>query len=164
MDSVNNLLLDESIRHQIALQGYSAGVVRRIMAVLNRSDKRLAAELAVLLESMSPTTFQMERLESLLSSVRSLSTAAYNQMGKDLSAELREFVAYEVSYQHQMLVSHVPVAVHVAAVSAKSVYASCAGPAVSRRTAQERVERSRCAEVQEGAPVDRAGLCRGQDY
>ena len=45
-------------------------------------------------------------------------------MGKDLSAELREFVAYEVSYQHQMLVSHVPVAVHVAAVSAESVYAA----------------------------------------
>ena len=45
-------------------------------------------------------------------------------MGKDLSAELREFVAYEVSYQHQMLVSHVPVVVHVAAVSAESVYAA----------------------------------------
>lgn len=124
MESVNDLLQDESIRHQVALQGYSTGVVQRIMAVLNRSDARLAAELAQLLESMSPTTFKMERLESLLSSVRSLSTAAYDQMGKALSDELREFVAYEVSYQHQMLVSHVPVAVHVAAVSAESVYAA----------------------------------------
>lgn len=123
-ESVNDLLLSESIRHQVALQGYGAGVVQRIMAVLNRSDARLAAELAVLLEGMTPTTFQMERLESLLTSVRSLSTAAYDQMGKALTDELREFVAYEVSYQHQMLVSHVPVAVHVAAVSAESVYAA----------------------------------------
>lgn len=124
MESVNDLLQDESIRHQVALQGYSTGVVQRIMAVLNRSDARLSAELATLLEGMTPTTFQMERLESLLTSVRSLSTATYDQMGKALSDELREFVAYEVSYQHQMLVSHVPVFMHVAAVSAESVYAA----------------------------------------
>ena len=124
MPSINDLLQDESIRHQVALQGYSTGVVQRIMAVLNRSDARLAAELAVLLEGMTSTTFQMERLESLLTSVRSLSSAAYDQIGKALTDELREFVAYEVSYQHQMLVSHVPVAVHVAAVSAESVYAA----------------------------------------
>lgn len=124
MASINDLLQDEAIRHQVALQGYTTGVLHRILAVLNRSDKRLAAELTVALESMSPTLFSMERLESLLSSVRVMSAQVYREMGAEMTKELEAFVPYELSYQHQMLVSHVPVGVHVAAVSAPQVYAA----------------------------------------
>lgn len=124
MDSVNDLLLQEHIRHQVDLQGYTTNVLSRILAVLNRSDKRLAAELAVALESMDATMFSMERLESLLTSIRSLSAAVYAEMGLELTKELKEFVAYEVAYQQQMLVSHLPVSVHVASVSAEAVYAA----------------------------------------
>lgn len=124
MESVNDLLQDESIRHQVALQGYTTNVLHRLLAVLNRSDKRLMAELAEKLADFDPTLFSMERLESLLTSVRSLSAATYAELGQELTKELREFVGYEVSYQHQMLTEHLPVAVHVAAVSAEQVYAA----------------------------------------
>lgn len=124
MPSINDLLQDESIRHQVALQGYTTNVLHRLLAVLNRSDKRLMAELAVKLADFDPTLFSMERLESLLTSVRSLSAATYAELGEELTKELREFVAYELSYQHQMLTEHLPVAVHVAAVSAEQVYAA----------------------------------------
>lgn len=124
MDSVNDLLLQEHIRHQVDLQGYATGVLHRLLAVLNRSDERLMAELTVKLADFDPTLFSMERLESLLTSVRSLSAAIYAELGEELTKELRDFVAYEVSYQHQMLVEHLPVAVHVAAVSAEQVYAA----------------------------------------
>nr|DAE39878.1 MAG TPA: minor capsid protein [Caudoviricetes sp.] len=124
MESVNDLLLAESIRHQVDLQGYSGGVLSRLLAVLNRSDARLRAELLAKLESMDATTFSMERLESLLTSVRSMSAATYQELGYELNKELSEFVAYEVSYQQQMLVQHLPIGVHVAAVSAEQVYAA----------------------------------------
>lgn len=124
MESVNDLLQAESIRHQVALQGYTTNVLHRLLAVLNRSDKRLMAELAVKLADFDPTLFSMERLESLLTSVRAMSAATYAELGQELTKELREFVGYEVSYQHQMLTEHLPVAVHVAAVSAEQVYAA----------------------------------------
>lgn len=124
MVSVNTLLQDESIRHQVELQRYEAGVVARMLAVLDRADKRIAAELAVALQEIDPSLFKMERLESLLTSIRELSKAAYEQIGKDMREELKEFNAYELSYQHQVLVEHLPAVVHVATVNANQVYAA----------------------------------------
>ena len=120
--SVNDLLQLESIRHQVELQRYEAGVVARMIAVLDRADKRIAAELAVALQEIDPSLFKMERLESLLTSIRELSKAAHEQIGKDMRDELKEFNAYELSYQHQALVTHLPAVVHVASVSANQVY------------------------------------------
>lgn len=126
MASVNDEILSESIRHQVALQGYTNNVLNRILAILNRADARLAAELHVALEGMTATTFTMERLESLLysSGILRESLATYNEMGAKLGDDLREFMAYELSYQHQMLVSHLPVQVHVATVTAETAYAA----------------------------------------
>lgn len=124
MVSVNELLADEATRHAVALQKYSNSVVQRIMAVLNRSDGRLFAELTERLERMDPASFSIERLESMLTSVRTLNTQAYNQVERELTEQLREFVAYEASYQQQMLVAHVPAVVSVAAVDVGAVYAA----------------------------------------
>lgn len=124
MVSVNDLILSEAIRHMEALQRYDNGVVARIIALLNRSDRRLMAELAARLENMDAGSFTMQRLESLLTSIWSLNSEAYAQIGRELTEELKQFVPYEVSYQEQMLKTHVPVGVHVAAVSAEQVYAA----------------------------------------
>lgn len=124
MESVNDLIQSESIRHAIDLQKYSNATVARIIAVLNRSDKRLFAELTERLQTMDPASFSIERLESMLTSVRSLNTQAYAEVERELTQTLKDFTAYEVSYQRQMLVSMVPVQVSVAVVSAEAVYAA----------------------------------------
>lgn len=124
MPSVNELLADESVRHQVALQKYSNGVVQRIISVLNRADRRMFAELTERLERMDPTSFSIERLESMLTSVNSLNRQAYAQVERELTQELKDFVAYESSYQAQMLIAHVPAQVSVAAVSAEVAYAA----------------------------------------
>ena len=124
MASVNTWILEESIRHQADLAGYSNTVVRRIIAVLNRSDARLYVQLTAALERMDSVSFTPERLESLLVSVRNLNRAAYTAVGDTLCAELQDFVGYESAYQHMMLVSALPVRVHVGAVSASQVYAA----------------------------------------
>lgn len=124
MESVNDLLAGEALRHAVALQKYGNSLVHRMIAVLNRADSRIFAELAERLERMSPATFSIERLESMLTSVRSLNTQAYAEVDRQLTIELRDFVAYEASYQAQMLIAHVPLQVSVAAVSAEQVYAA----------------------------------------
>jgi len=122
--SVNELLEGESMRHQVALQKYSNNVVSRIIATLNRADRRLFAELTERLERMDPASFSIERLEAMLTSVTSLNRQAYAAVDRELTAELKEFTAYEAAYQSQMLIAHVPVQVSVAAVSVDAAYAA----------------------------------------
>lgn len=124
MTSANELLLDSAIQHQIDLAKYETSIVRRMVAVLNRSDSRLFAELSARLETMDAASFSIERLESMLGSVRAINAQAYAQVGQDLRQELRDFVEYEASYQRQALASVVPVEVHVAAVSVAQTYAA----------------------------------------
>lgn len=124
MPSLNELIESESIRHQVALAGYSNDVVSKIIAVLNRSDATLFSELTTALQSTSASAFSIERLESLLSSVRSANAAAYQQTGQAMLTGLHDFADYEVSYQGQLLRAAMPLAVHVAAVSVEQVYAA----------------------------------------
>ncbi len=122
MASVNELIADQALSHAVDLQQYSNSVVQRIMRVLNRSDDRLYAELQQALERLDPARFTVERLESMLYSVRSVNREAYTQVGQELTAELRSFVEYEAAYQRSALVSVLPVQVSVAAISAEVVY------------------------------------------
>lgn len=124
MPSVNDLLLDSAIQHQIDLGRYETNIVRRMVAILNRTDARLFAELTARLETMDAASFSIERLESMLGSVRAINAQAYAQVGQELRQELRDFVEYEASYQRQVLTSVLPVEVHVAAVSVEQVYAA----------------------------------------
>lgn len=121
---LSELLLDESIRHQIALAKYTNGSVARIIAVLNRSDARLAESLMTAISQLDSTSFSVQRLQSLLGSVRAINSEAYNLVSRALTDELKNFAEYETSYLSQMLDSYTPVAVHVAAIDAGTVYAA----------------------------------------
>lgn len=120
--SANDMLMDEAIRHQIDLARYSNGLVRRMVAILNRADARLFAELTAALFRLDPESFTVERLESMLGSVRAMNAQAYSQIEQSLRQELRDFVEYESAYQTKALVSVVPVQVHVASVTADTIY------------------------------------------
>lgn len=62
MPTVNAALQDEAIDHAVDLQRYSVDVVRRMIAVLNRSDARLVAQLSEALLRLEATSFTVERL------------------------------------------------------------------------------------------------------
>lgn len=124
MVSLNALIESENIRHQVALAGYSNEAVSKIIAVLNRSDATLFAELTTALQNASASAFSIERLESLLSSVRSANAAAYQQTGQAMLDELFAFADYEAGYQSQVLRAAMPLVVQVAAVSVDQVYAA----------------------------------------
>lgn len=124
MASVNDLIADQALSHAVDMQQYSNNVVRRIVAVLNRSDARLYAELSTVLERVDPSNFSVERLSALLYSARIVNLDAYAQASQALTSELQALVEYEAAYQRQALVSLLPLQVHVAAVSAEQTYAA----------------------------------------
>ena len=124
MKTVNDLLVDESIRHQIQLLKYSNHTVRKMIAVLNRADASLRTALLSAVESANSSTDKIQRLESLLGSVRAMNSQAYSQLGTDIGQALKDFTLYEAAYTTNVLTQFTPVAVSIASISAESVYAA----------------------------------------
>lgn len=128
MPTVNEQLADAAIGHAVDLSRYSNGAVRRIIALLNRTDADLFGQLGVALSQMSPEAFTVEWLEQVLTSVRRLNLSAYQQIERELTTELQALAAYEAQYQHQLFRATLPVQVvnlvGVATVSAETAYAA----------------------------------------
>lgn len=128
MPSTNAKLQDKAIDHAVDLHRYSNGVVRRMVAVLNRSDANIVAQLSVVLGQLDASQFTVERLEALLGSVRALNEAAYQQVLAELQPELRALAEYEAGFQARTLTAAVPdpvlVRFPVASVATEQVYAA----------------------------------------
>lgn len=128
MATVNERLLDSAVDHAIDLQHYSNGVVGKLIALLNRVDSDLFAQMTIALERLPPESFTTERLDQLLYSVRSLNAQAYRAIERELTAELRDFVEYEAGYQYQLFNSAIPqqvvAQVGIAKVNIEQVYAA----------------------------------------
>ena len=120
--AINDKLLDSAIKHQIDLQHYANGVVKRMLVILNKSDAALFAELMAQLDKMTSTSFNVKKLDKLLSATRDLNAAAYADVLAELEKELADFVEYEASYQQQAMSKVLPVQVTIAHISADQAY------------------------------------------
>ncbi|BFT63270.1 hypothetical protein [Pseudomonas moorei] len=128
MPTVNQVLEDEQIAHAVNLEKYKVGVVRRIIALLNRSDADLSAALTAALDRLPAESFTVERLEALLAEVRMINMQAYASVAQELQKDLRELAGYETSWQQELFKRALPepAQVHfpIASVSAEQAYAA----------------------------------------
>lgn len=115
------MLLDEAVRHNIDLVQYSNGVVRRIIAILNRADRDLFAQLTAALERLPPEAYTVERLETMLASVRRLNADAYRQVEQTLTGELLSLASEESEWLAGAYRMAAP-AVQFASVTAETAY------------------------------------------
>lgn len=128
MATVNEILQDEHIAHAVSLEKYKLGVVRRIIAQLNRSDASLSAALTEALERMPAESFTVDRLELLLDEVRAVNAKAYDQVFTALEADLQEFAGYEANWQQTLFQQALPEPVLVrfplVSISSEQAYAA----------------------------------------
>lgn len=128
MPTVNEALQDAAIEHAIDLQRYSAAAVAKIIALLNRADADLAAQLAVALELLEGTPYSTERIAASLASVDDLIRQVYAQMGVELAAELLSLTEFEAAFQVASITNALPTivaeAVSVVAVDVGQAYAA----------------------------------------
>lgn len=164
--SANAQLLDAAISHEVDLRKFSNGVLYRVMAELNRADARLVAALAEALLRLDAQSFTVERLESLLSSVRALNSAAYDAVRVALEAELRGLAEVEAAAQAAQLRAAIPSVVQlrfpIAAVSADQVYAAALSQPFQGRLLREwasSLAESRLRQIREAV---RQGYVDGQ--
>jgi hypothetical protein len=125
---VNEQLADAAVGHAVDLSRYSNGVVRRIIALLNRADADLFGQLGAALSTMTPEAFTVEWLEQMLVSVCRLNLSAYQAIQRELTTELQALAAYEAQYQYSLFRETLPLQVvnlvGVATVSAETAYAA----------------------------------------
>lgn len=127
MPTANEVIADLTVGHQVDLQLYANGVVRRMIALLNRTDADLFAALSEALENAG-TAWSIERLELLLASVRTINAAAYGTLAQALGRELADLAQYEAQFQLGMFRAAIPAevvaSVGVAEVSVPQVYSA----------------------------------------
>lgn len=114
--SVNEDLQRAAVDHSIDIIRYQNGIVRRIIALLNRTDADLFAQLTAALERFPQNAFTVERLEALLTSVRQTNAKAYEVVRNALEVELNQLAAYEVQYQAQLFQNVLPVTLQTAVI------------------------------------------------
>ena len=98
MPTVNEALRDDAIAHAVDMQHYSANVLRRIIALLNRTDADIAAQIAAALDA-GPPGASVQRLDALLDSVRGLNAQAYAAVSDALQREVQSLAGYEAERQ-----------------------------------------------------------------
>lgn len=128
MATVNEKLNSESVAHALFVSRYSTGAAKKMVKILDESDKKLSAALLMALEDLDPDSFTVKRLESLLGDVRKINDAATKGMLDGLLAEINGFAEYESGYQLDLfntiipkdILSHIP----LMGISYEQVYAA----------------------------------------
>lgn len=99
-----------------------------MIAVLNRSDARLMAQLSEALLQLEADSFTVERLEGLLVSLRTINAQAYAQVYEALQEPLQGMATAEAQWQASSLRAALPAPVQavfpVAAVVPEQAYAA----------------------------------------
>jgi hypothetical protein len=160
MPSVNEYLRDEAISRAVDLAQYSNGSVRRMLALLNRTDADLMRALQDALEKLPPESFTVDRLDALLQSVRWLNAQAYQQVGQALTEELRKLTEVEATYQFELFSRAIPpqvvASVGIAQVEAAQVYAAAMSRPFSGRLLREwsqSLEADRAARIRDAVRI-----------
>lgn len=158
------VLLDQTIKHAVYLTRYSSSVVNRLIALLNRAEPDLVAQILLALDRLPAESFTVERLEMVLGSFRSMNAGLHQQVAQALTSELQAFSTYEAGFQARMLGN--TTGVSFTAATGEQVYAAAmARPfqGVLLREALSGVEAATAKRVRdairigyiEGEPIDR---------
>ncbi|MFZ3193696.1 MAG: hypothetical protein WA154_10900 [Moraxellaceae bacterium] len=108
MPTVNEILRDAAISHQIDITHYSNGEVRGILAILRRAEGALTVALADAIERLGTESLTARNVESKLASVRELLGEAYKEAGATLTANLTDFSQHELDYQMALFTAAIP--------------------------------------------------------
>lgn len=117
--TVNDDLFDLSVRHQVNLDAYEAGVVRRIIALLNRVQPDIVAQLQTI-----ESDWSLARLDALLEAVAEIIGTGYSALERELVAEVQDFADYEAEYQEGSLSRTIPVDVDIVSPSREQIRAA----------------------------------------
>lgn len=139
---VNDDIADALTAHEIGVQRLTNATVRKIMALLSRSDQRI---LARMLET-DVSALSRARQEELLRDIREILGSAYKDATGQLQIDLEAYAKYEGEYQLDLFKTVVPVSLDWVAPSPDQIVA-----AVNSRPFQGRLLKEWYRDLEDGA-------------
>lgn len=133
-------LLNHAVRHQVDMAAYGNFVLAKMIRILNLTDADLIGQLNAALEDVDADSFKVQRLDSLLKSVREVNAQAYAALYEGMTDELKAYVEYEGQFQYDLYKSIVPVDFSIGSVVPDQVYAAALSKPFSGRLLKEWAE------------------------
>lgn len=146
VDSANQNLLDMAISHSIGLIRLSNATVRKIIALLNRSDDDLVRQLLKYDPTAVGASYSQQRLVKLLDAIRVINAEAYSALKNELNKDLQALAVYETEFQTKMINSSTVINVDVVSPTPSQLSA-----AVNSRPFQGRLLKEWYSEMEDGA-------------
>lgn len=87
-------LLDRTVRHQVGLLRYSNATVSKILALLQRTESNILAQI----REIEPESYTAGRLERQLAAIRETMRQGYDQLAGQVSADMDDLAAYEATF------------------------------------------------------------------
>lgn len=162
MITVNEKILDASTLHAVRLERYKNNIVRRMIAVLNRTDTDLNIQLIKALEKLEGSEFNIKRIDNVLKSVRELNAETYATINEELATELKDLTEYETGYQQKLFKDVIPLEIAFESVVAEQVYAAAMARPFQGKLLKEWIaglEADKAAKIRDAV---RMGVIEGQ--
>lgn len=153
---------DKSVAHAIYLERFKGGLANRLIALLNRADADLVAQILAKDPTAVSGSWSQKRLEALLEEIRIINRDVHNAFGKELTKELQALAVYEAGWQVQMLTTAIPVTVNLVTPTAEQLRAAVVARPFQGRLLKEALqglEASRAAKVRDAI---RMGFVEGE--
>lgn len=168
-DTLNELLLAASLRHQVSLRRYANGEVKKVLRLLEKSDKELTEKLRKRLAQHvgKPLDLKSKRLQELIKNIRETRAAAIKVIEEQSKENLRELAKIEAKVEVEMMVNILPVSVSLASPAVETLIAATlqqpfAGGANSARTLKQWFSSLQQTDQQRIIEAIQLGLSQGE--
>jgi SPP1 gp7 family putative phage head morphogenesis protein len=104
MATAGERLYDLDTRHQIGIARYSTATVRKMLALLGRTEADIVEQIEKLSwDDVTRNSSKADRLKRMLEAMKVTSREGAVALGKELKAELQAFAAYEAQFQGKLM-------------------------------------------------------------
>lgn len=108
MPTINEQIVDESIKHGIWLERYKQGLARRVLSLLVKAEDDLVGQLAGRIAKIEERGLDIgpettKRIEDMIQSVRAQQRELFSEVNGMAASDLKELANYEVAFQNKML-------------------------------------------------------------
>lgn len=163
--TLNDLLFDATLRHQVSLRRYTKAQVKKILAMLEKADADLAQKLRKHLIEIAgkPIDLKGRRMQAIIKDIHVMRDEISIQLEKQTVEDLRKLAEVESTHEHKLLVELLPVEFSVASVTAEAVFAAVVDrPFAQGKTLSQWFETLRTYDQTKLIETIQLGLVQGQ--
>lgn len=124
MATANEAYFDAAIRNQVGVRRFTNAEVRKILALLEKSDRRMSELLRKRLPSINPGDLTSARFASMIDSIRDIRGTLNADIRVELRRDLVGFAATERDFEVDAIKFFLPFDAEVATVSLQQVRAA----------------------------------------